>query len=396
MEEIWKTRKERYQKQQLKYLRYVFNDNFVLALFFLFGGLAYAYADFLKVLPLASGHWIFKLTLALVLWSGLFLVKFASLLEKADVVFLSPLDYQMVTYLNLAAKSSLPLALTGQFLVWICALPFIVTAVGFSYGQSLVFLFVTATLKILYHNFALQAHYYPKFQTVTYRWGLRILALAILISFVTFIPLGILLLFGLILVLALSKRQMTKHLFAWNYAVAIEAQRQMGLYRLYNLFTDVPMVKSSVKRRKYLDIFLRGQSPYAYLFVRGFARKEEYANLWLRLTMLTFVITLFIDNGWLAGLIAVLFYYMLALQFLPLSKRYDEIVFTHLYPLDTTVKKKDLTKLLQKVMALSAFIMALGVGLGSQSWAFGGGVLVVLILLNQGLLKHLIARKVGD
>jgi Predicted ABC-type exoprotein transport system, permease component len=46
MNEIWKKRRASYQKMLLKYLRYVFNDHFVIALLFLFGAFGLSYSNF--------------------------------------------------------------------------------------------------------------------------------------------------------------------------------------------------------------------------------------------------------------------------------------------------------------------------------------------------------------
>ena len=51
---LFAKRRAHWRAQNLKYLRYVFNDLFVLVLMFLIGFLAYQYADFLKKLP---EHW---------------------------------------------------------------------------------------------------------------------------------------------------------------------------------------------------------------------------------------------------------------------------------------------------------------------------------------------------
>lgn len=45
---LFAKRRAHWRAQNLKYLRYVFNDHFVLVLMFLIGFLAYQYADFLK------------------------------------------------------------------------------------------------------------------------------------------------------------------------------------------------------------------------------------------------------------------------------------------------------------------------------------------------------------
>ena len=56
MNKIWNQRLSQYQQKLLKYLRYVFNDHFVIALFFVFGAVCYGYFNFID-------HYVHPLTL---------------------------------------------------------------------------------------------------------------------------------------------------------------------------------------------------------------------------------------------------------------------------------------------------------------------------------------------
>ena len=51
MEELFQRRLQLHQKQMMRYLRYVFNDHFVLACTFLLGGIGLYYSDLVKKLP---------------------------------------------------------------------------------------------------------------------------------------------------------------------------------------------------------------------------------------------------------------------------------------------------------------------------------------------------------
>ena len=43
MNNLWNQRLNKYQKKLLKYLRFVFNDHFIIALFFILGAACYGY-----------------------------------------------------------------------------------------------------------------------------------------------------------------------------------------------------------------------------------------------------------------------------------------------------------------------------------------------------------------
>lgn len=59
-----------------------------------------------------------------------------------------------------------------------------------------------------------------------------------------------------------------------------EQNRMHRIYKFIQLFTDIPEVSSTVKRRKYLDPLLgvvkTSENTYAYLFIRSF---YEVANI---------------------------------------------------------------------------------------------------------------------
>ncbi|MDF9446107.1 ABC transporter permease, partial [Limosilactobacillus mucosae] len=55
MNSLFKNRRQRHLLQLMKYWRLVFNDQFTIALFFMFGALAYTYAQWLKTLT--PGAW---------------------------------------------------------------------------------------------------------------------------------------------------------------------------------------------------------------------------------------------------------------------------------------------------------------------------------------------------
>ncbi len=61
--------------------------------------------------------------------------------------------------------------------------------------------------------------------------------------------------------------------FDWRAAIGQENNRMLGVYRFFNLFTNVPMLKGVAKRRKYMDGLLRlvtikPENTYLYLYTR--------------------------------------------------------------------------------------------------------------------------------
>ena len=71
----------------------------------------------------------------------------------------------------------------------------------------------------------------------------------------------------------------------------------MLLYRIANMFVDVPALKERVARRKWLDFILSmigEKRTYLYLYTRTFLRSGNYFGLYVRLLALGGVILYFI------------------------------------------------------------------------------------------------------
>lgn len=100
MRQLWQKRVRQHIQEQVKYLKLVFNDHFVLALIFLLGALGYTYANAVKALDPSA--WWLKLLLSLVLLAAVSFGRFATLLKEADSVFLLPKESDLPVYLKAA------------------------------------------------------------------------------------------------------------------------------------------------------------------------------------------------------------------------------------------------------------------------------------------------------
>ena len=159
--------------------------------------------------------------------------------------------------------------------------------------------------------------------------------------------------------------------------IDLEADRMGRLYRFYNLFTDVPGLANSVHRRRYLDPLLKLVKPsksetWAYLYLRGFLRVGEYLGLYLRLLVIGAIIVAVLSQWWLLLGFAILFLYMVGFQLLPFFFQYDEIVFTHLYPVAPNQKLAAFERLLMTLLLLEVVVFTL-VALIRLQWLAASG-----------------------
>lgn len=360
MSRLFTKRRQRHFMMLLKYWRLVFNDHFVIALFFLFGALAYGYSEWLPTLS-ANQWWPRFLLIA---WFVLLaqIGRLATLIKRPDPVFLLPQVRAMDGYLRRAYLYSLVLAegmtLAGTF----AALPFALITERLS-TVDIVAVFLTAV--VTKDDWLFTAH-----KSISLRWskqGWRTQAeywlnplLAAAATWLVSPLLGLAVAVILDVAMRLVYRELT---IDWQAAVKMESNRMYSVYRFFNLFTDVPSVQGNVKRRRWANGLVRwlsnGHRPWAYLYAQGFVRNTDISGIVIRLTLLGMVLAFLVPLQWLNTALVVLFIYLIATQLMPLYGQYDANVLTHLYPVQTEERVRDFQRLLTRVTVIEAALIVL-------------------------------------
>lgn len=355
MSRLFTKRRQRHFMMLLKYWRLVFNDHFVIALFFLFGALAYGYSEWLPTLS-ANQWWPRFLLIA---WFVLLaqIGRLATLIKRPDPVFLLPQVRAMDGYLRRAYLYSLVLAegmtLAGTF----AALPFALITERLS-TVDIVAVFLTAV--VTKDDWLFTAR-----KSISLRWskqGWRTQAeywlnplLAAAATWLVSPLLGLAVAVILDVAMRLVYRELT---IDWQVAVKMESNRMYSVYRFFNLFTDVPSVQGNVKRRRWANGLVRwlsnGHRPWAYLYARGFVRNTDISGIVIRLTLLGMVLAFLVPLQWLNTALVVLFIYLIATQLMPLYGQYEANVLTHLYPVQTEERVRDFQRLLTRVTVIEA------------------------------------------
>lgn len=383
--DLWHKRTKQHQKKMMKYLKYVLNDHFVIICIFLIGAVGYAYAEYLKVIP--EENVIFAKWLAVfLLTASVFVGKLATLTVPADAVFLLQKENELDDYLAKAKSHSL--LLPGFFLGVASAIvmPLLVAIGVASFKEWFFFFGYLLLLKVMMLDIQ-----HVLLKTKDHRkkkaWRGALMAAVFLTNLlgVFLHPLiGIAAAVLLLLfeqVKAKKKRQQT--FYQWNYLITEETSRMKHLLQFFNLFTDIPSVKSSVKRRKYLDGFVKwikieNKQTFLYLYARAFIRGTEYSGLFIRLSLIG-VIMLFLTSGILQVVIAILFLYLTGFQLIPLYYHYDHQLLTALYPI--THKNKE--QAIQHILFLLLMVQLLVFSVSSlvASGLAEGSLLFVISLL---------------
>ena len=121
MKAIFTKRRFHFINQCSRYLRYVFNDHFVLVLIFLLGFLMVQYSQLLKHFP--ANHWPIMLVLVLVVLTLLFWGNIATYLEPADQQFLLVREKDIVALIQKAKRRALFFWELGETLLLLILAP---------------------------------------------------------------------------------------------------------------------------------------------------------------------------------------------------------------------------------------------------------------------------------
>ncbi|MCP8847932.1 ABC transporter permease [Latilactobacillus curvatus] len=400
MQALWQKRVQKHIQEQVKYLRLVFNDHFVIAIIFLLGALGYTYANAVKGLDPQA--WWLKPVLSLVLLAAVSFGRLATLLKEADSVFLLPKESGLVTYLKSARLYSSWLPLIAMAFVTLLVAPLLLITKTVPAWHIAVALITLVIIKD--RRFSIQLRqWYQADETQATKGLSLILDLAIIASqlYQWLNLVGVLVALGLAYYQRqqLARVQKTQ-LFDWLAAVGAEDSRMGRIYRLYNLFTDVPGLSSQVKRRRYLDgllkpIIAKPANTYLYLYARGFLRGTEFSGLYIRLVVLGGIILCFSHIWWLSLALGLLLIYLVGFQLLPFYNQYDQIIFTHLYPVPTTKRIQAFSQLMRTLLLLQAllFSVILLVTLG-MTIQVGLSVLALFVLVI-GFVQFYLPKRLG-
>ena len=380
MNNLWKKRLNLYLKRMIKYYRYVFNDHFVIALLFLLGGISYTYSNFIKSLNVDLSYPWAKPVVIIVLLVMLQFGKVGTLIDEPDKVFLLPQEKGMREYLMKAQKRAWVSNSVIQIVVWIVLLPFIYYGVHLNLVESIILLLSQVALKVAQVNLFFIRAFEAKYQAGKY--SLILNYVVPLIVYTLGLYASIYFALGITVGLILYLKSLPKNkIIQWNYLIDVEKLRLMRKYSFFNLFTDVPQVKKKAKRRKYLDWLIpKFKNVYGYLFIRAIIRNGEYSGLYIRLTVIEFIVLLFIPKFWLSLVIGMLFIYLIGFQMLPLYKYFDDNVFVHLYPLETNRKGKEFKSILLALLIINALISAIAVYIAIQNILLSGAFLALVLV----------------
>jgi ABC-2 type transport system permease protein len=361
---LWKNRAGIRVKDLGRYLRYIFNGHLVVVLIFLIGGAAFYYQKWIETL---SNGFPAEIIMAVIL--GLFLTQSPvyNFLLEADQVFLIPLEIKLKGYFLRSGVASL--VFQGYILLMVLALlmPMYAHVSSNGFRSFLPFLVVLVMAKAWNLAASWRIQYFVQSSVAILDMIVRYF-INFLFFFLLFKQANFLFLLFIVLIMGFYYRyfyvRSRKMGLKWDLLIEQEEKRMAAFYRLANLFTDVPKLKDTVKRRKWLDLFIRRisfsqEKTYLYLFSRTFLRSSDYLGLFIRLTVIGALALYFISFGWGQIGISILFLYLTGFQLLPLWNHHHNKLWVDLYPVPPKFKSTAFHFLLMVILTIQAVIFAL-------------------------------------
>jgi len=399
---LFKDRLRGHVKELSRYLKYIFNGHFAVAMFFFIAAIAYYYQQWLAELPES-----FPTALIIGIVFGL-LISYSpvrTLLKEPDLVFLIVAEDKMNAYFRNALIYSFFIQLYLIFLAAAALGPLYFAEYTERAGS--IYLLTIAVMLIfkvgnLIANWwmlkirdgrskAIDTVVRTLINVLTFYF---IIAGDILFASITTILFVIIFLYDYVL----SRRQAGIN---WNLLVDKDRSRMLAFYRLANMFADVPHLKNKVKKRRLLVSLISKGIPfsrdktYDYLYRITFVRSGDYLGMYVRLIIIGALLIFLIPNMWIKVFFAILFLYLSLFQIMALYQHHRTVMWLDLYPVEITDRKQAFVKLMYQfgwvqLVLFSILFLVMGEYAGF-GLVLAFGVLFNLLFIN-GYVKKKLAK----
>lgn len=393
---LWTERVKAYWNEAIRYLRLIGNSGFLFTVYLLVIIGSYYYSVLLKWLPdTFPAIWIFVAVFAHFLTRG----HVRTFVKQADVVFLLPYESKLDTYFRASKWYSFALQSVVLILVMVVLSPLFMKYLADQAGSVFI---VLCCLLIAKGWNVLTSWEEARFQSDGERrmhFLLRAILNAVFV-FLLFSGAGLLFIVSLFVIMLLLYffyyQKLARALsIKWDHLIEVEERMLLSFYRIANAFTDVPKLRHQVKARRYLswllEVFTASKtSVYHYLFSRSFLRANDYAGIYVRLTLISAVVLAFLPTGWLQLIVMLLFMHMVTNQLSTLWYHYDTSMWVDLYPIKEGMKEKALSQLsfrlllIMIVVQVAVLFVTSSAMIGSLALAIG----IVYSLIGSRTFVH--------
>ncbi|MBS9807079.1 ABC transporter permease [Bacillus toyonensis] len=394
---LWKERFRYFLKEVRTYSKYVFNDHLKFIFVFIIGAGAYYYQQWLQTLtssfPTAL---VMAVLIGLVLTAG----SIQTLLKEADLVYLLPVEEKLKPYFTKAFLFTIMIQLYIIAIVAAALAPLYFQQMKQT-GAGYIWIVLAFVIVKAWNLFVAWEKSFLTDQSIQRAdWFIRFILNGLFVYFLVertsvLVIGGIVLL--MVLYLAIMHQMVKGKPLNWEYLISEEGKKMMLLYRIANMFVDVPALKERVSRRKWLDFILSiigEKRTYLYLYTRTFLRSGNYFGLYVRLLALGGVILYFIPFLYGRFIVSFIFLYLIGYQLLTLWKHHRMKIWLDLYPVKVDEKKKDFLTLLNAILIIGSVIFTVIFALATKDFMMTGILLVISILFSIGFVYQYGAKRI--
>lgn len=379
--DVWSKRFGHYMTEVQKYMRFVFTGHLALVLVFVIGAIGYQYSQWLdEVSADFPAEWIVAMIIGIIVGFS----RPVTLLKEPDQVYLLPLEQKMGIYFKKALNWTFWSQLIYVAISYIVAIPLINAVTDLSSVQIWAGLVIAAILKYLSVQIEFNYRYANRGNHLIFdriaRMAVSILAIQSILSPQFWWSILYVILF--VFYNHSLKKRVDAQPIPYEHFIKLEHDRMMGFYRFANYFTDVPHLRGAIKRRAFLDgiykiLAFDKANTQSYLVFRTFVRTNDHFYLWVRLTLISAVVAIFVDIPIVTWIIALALSFATTIQLKYALLSASDFRMDMLFPIDEGQRKKAVHKLLRFFMIVQGVIVMLcGIG---QPLFFVPAIIIILV-----------------
>ncbi|MDE5414982.1 ABC transporter permease [Alkalihalobacterium chitinilyticum] len=383
--QLWSSRLKSYWEIAIRYLRLIGNSGFLFTIYLLIIVGSYYYRHFLDWLPQT-----FPAVLFFVIVSTFLLTRGAvrTFVKEGDLVFLLPMEGRLQPYFRSSIIYSSILQNFTLIVIFFILAPIFAERINSSFSYFLVVLLILAGAKVwnllchfeeqrlassrerIYH-IVLRVAMNASFSFFLFVEGSWVFLLAVAV-----IMLGVYLIY--------YRKLQRNHSIKWEQLLSIENKMLTLFFRVANMFTDVPSLKSSFKKRRWANAIVtripyKHKHTFDYLYTRAFLRSNDYFGIYIRLIIVGTIILLVLPDGIVRYLLYFVFIYMSGLQLSTLWKHFYKAIWVDLYPIQAKDRQQSFLRLIFILLSIKATVLV------ALLVMFAEVNMVTLILLPLGL-----------
>ncbi|GAK05225.1 LOW QUALITY PROTEIN: ABC transporter, permease protein EscB [Geomicrobium sp. JCM 19037] len=383
IEQLFSDRRQAFWNVSIRYIRLMANSGLMAAVLALILIIGLYYQNFLDWLPQD-----FPVLLVLTVLFAYMLTRspIRTFFQSGDLVYLLPLEAKLDRYTRQAQVYSWTIQSAVFVFVLFLLGPLYIDRLSPEFSHLLmtiaVFLVAKAwNIQAQWQNYEANTLQINGSSGYGFILSLHCLYWSLSLCLVLLLLMGFLLAFY-------YRPKMKNHQLKWDQLIELEEQTLNSFYRFANAFTDVPHLKSRVRKRSMLAnqwerLHNKSSNTYVYLYGKTFARSGDYFGIFVRLAIVG-ALLVYATPGewqWLAVAISVLFTYITGSQLVTIYYHHRTIVWPDLYPVHQHVREQSVQSFVRTLMVAQVFWLTLITGITSMSVAYAMMVLFIGLLL---------------